>query len=96
MDLDLDLNLVVFFSMSSDKPTSYIMINVPFLKYENATSLSAFILSVYGSSMGLSSFSTTKRALKMLYGVRWCIMVIQGRLRSSRLVSIESRYVISY
>ena len=41
----LGLGLGGFFSKSSDKFTSYkviqIMINVPFLKYENATSLRA-------------------------------------------------------
>jgi len=45
--------------------------------------------------MSLYSVPDSKLQIK-LYRVRWCITVVQGHSRSSKLVSIESPYVISY
>ena len=43
-----------------------------------------------------SSFTSLQRTNKNLYRVRWCITVVQGHSRSSKLVSIESPYVTDF
>jgi len=44
-----------------------------------------------------SLLHTTQRAPeKKLYSIRWCVTVVQGHLRSWKLVPIESQYAIFY
>jgi len=44
----------------------------------------------------LSSFTSAYKAVEKLYRIRWCVAVVQGHSRSSKLVPIESPYATSY